>query len=125
MSNGVQHEAAEKYISELEKEIQQVKAEVDGKFRLNQGQWDKFVNVAAYFLHLKDEFWGKLIKMDCRPENIHCEIMVDISHMDAVGADVAWMGSALCLADCFDMAATDHDTILIGAGVNDVWEAVS
>ena len=114
----------EDFVPAMERESEQIKKMVSGKYTRNEERWGWFVQVVVGLIGLANRYDGKIASLNCTPENLRGEIEVDVNDISEFGSDARSLGGVFSLCDGVDIMVSNHDTILISAVINDIWKKV-
>lgn len=114
----------EKLIKDLALEIEKRRKEVDGIYILNPENYSRFMKVFEFLKKFVLENEGNIVGVVTAPEEIHCDIQIEIPILDLYHGTLIEFAEILQKVDVFGITPTTKDTLLIDFTVNDVWKVV-
>lgn len=111
-------------IKELALQVEEMKKEFKDVYTVNESNLKKFNRVCDLMMTVAEESDGEITDMGFLTENLQGNVAMDVDVFDVYKDGLKAFKEVIGLADTFNVVQSDHDSVLVNVGVNNVWEAV-
>lgn len=112
-------------IKELALQVEEMKKEFKDVYTISESNLKKFNRVCELMMIVAEESDGEIIDMGFLTENLQGNVAMDVDVFDVYKDSLKAFKEVIGLADTFNVVQSDHDSVLVNIGVNNIWENIA